>query len=68
VLQLQRHYRRFGVPAAELMILLQQNNHAELSALLQRLPWWQKLQQSRQVPVQIPKQLGDAVAAGDKRS
>jgi len=47
VLQLQRHYRRFGVPAAELMILLQQNNHAELSAQLQRLPWWQKLQQSR---------------------
>lgn len=44
-LQLQRHYRRFGLPSAELLALLQQDNSDELQAQLQRLPWWKNLRQ-----------------------
>lgn len=48
-LQLQRHYRRFGLPEVTLMALLQHDNNAELQLKLQRLPWWKKLQQSRHI-------------------
>ena len=51
-LQLQRHYRRFGLPEETLLVLLQQNNNADLQPALLRLPWWQQLLQSRQLTKQ----------------
>lgn len=51
-LQLQRHYRSFGLPEETLLMLLQQNNNADLQQALLRLPWWQKLLQSRQLTKQ----------------
>lgn len=43
VSQLQRHYRRFGVPPAALLNSLQQADNPQLQAQLKRLPWWRKI-------------------------
>lgn len=53
VMQLHRHYRRFGVPSMEVLDMLQHNDQPQLQSLLLRLAWWQQHVRTKHAP---PKQ------------
>lgn len=53
VMQLHRHYRRFGVPSLEVLDMLKHNDQPQLQSLLLRLAWWQQHVRTKHAP---PKQ------------